>query len=118
MGEERNELRRSRNLSIANAKGVAKSTGNTGQMLDFLNTSAGSLYGMYGDAYNKSLRGEKEYNTTQNAKQQAINAEIGMKEIDANTAERDAARSIRMQALSNIGTTTAMAAIFINPSGG
>lgn len=107
LAEARNEARRTRNLSLATAKGVGAN--DAGQIINYLSGTMANLNSQYGNQFNQSLLQEKAINSELNTKEQLANSEIERYEEQINTAEKDAIRNLKMEALSNIGTVTAMA---------
>ena len=106
LAEQRNEARRSRNLALATAKGIGAN--DTGQMMNYLSGSTAALNSAYGNQFNQSLLAEQEANLETNMREQLANSEIERYDEQINAQERDAARSLRMNALQNIGTIAAM----------
>lgn len=107
LAEQRNEARRSRNLGLASARGIGGN--DTGQMMNYLSGTTAGMNSVYGNQFNQSLMQEKQINAETNMREQLANSQIGMQEEQINTAEKDAIRNLKMQALSNIGTSAAMA---------
>jgi len=109
LAEQRNAARRARNLGLASARGIAAQSSDMGQAMNYLSGTTAGLNSAYGNQFNESLMQEKQMNLQSNMKEQLANSEIEMYEEDINTKETDAIRNLKMQALSNIGTSAAMA---------
>lgn len=109
LAELRNQARRSRNLGLATARGVGAQSGDIGQTMNYLAGTTAGLNDVYGNQFNQSLLQEKQASLESNMREQLANSEIERYEEGINTQEADAIRNLKMQALSNLGTTAAMA---------
>lgn len=107
LAEQRNEARRARNLGLATARNIGSN--DAGQMMNYLSGTTAGLNSIYGNQFNQSLMQEQQANAQIDMREQLANSEIGRYDEQINTQERDAARNLRMQSLSNIGSTIAMA---------
>jgi len=109
LAESRNEARRSRNLGLATSRGIAAQSGDTGQAMNYLSGTTAAMNSQYGNLFNQSLMQEKEMNAQTNMREQLANSEIERYEEGINTAEKDSIRNLKLQSISNMGTSAAMA---------
>jgi hypothetical protein len=80
-------------------------------MAQTMNFLAGANQGIFretGARKGESFMNQENINAEIRNKAGMFNAELSQREADANSAERDAARGIKMQSLSNIGTIAAL----------
>lgn len=101
--QERGSMETSRNNQLGFLKRQAGMAGNAGQALNYLASAVPSAYNQYDQQYAQSIEREQNTNAQIMNQANAQNAQIQMKEAEANAMERDAARSIRDQALGDIG---------------
>lgn len=101
--QERGSMETSRNAQLGFLKRQAGMAGNAGQALNYLASAVPSAYNQYDQQYAQSIEREQNTNAQIMNQANAQNAQIQMKEAEANAMERDAARSIRDQALGDIG---------------
>ena len=101
--QERGSMETSRNNQLGFLKRQAGMAGNAGQALNYLASAVPSAYNQYDQQYAQSIEREQNTNAQIMNQANAQNAQIQMREAEANAMERDAARSIRDQALSDIG---------------
>lgn len=107
LSSQRSEARRNRNLAYATSQRNASMLGNRGSA--YSNAAVSNIFGDYGDVFNESILREQLQNADYRSKAKSANAEISMREKEANAMEKDAVRSAKYQALNNIGQTAAMA---------
>lgn len=110
LGAERDALSQDRNLSRAMSRKLATGSNNVGQALNFLGANESDLSRQFGQNISKSFQTEANLNSEIKNKTRMFNAEISRAEQDANAAEKDAAKSARLQSLSNIGSIAALGA--------
>lgn len=110
LGVERDALSQDRNLSRAISRKLATGSNNVGQALNFLGANESDLSRQFGQNISKSFQTEANLNSEIKNKTRMFNAEISRAEQDANAAEKDAAKSARLQSLSNIGSIAALGA--------
>ena len=101
--QERGSMETSRNAQLGFLKRQAGMAGNAGQALNYLASAVPSAYNQYDQQYAQSIEREQNTNAQIMNQANAQNAQIQMKEAEANAMERDAARGIRDQALGDIG---------------
>jgi hypothetical protein len=107
LANERETLKGSRNLATALARKQAREADSTGMAMNYLAGANAGIMGEYGVEVGQSLTREATTNAQFRSGANETNAEISIREQDARTAEADAARSARQQALMNIGTIAA-----------
>lgn len=107
LSSQRSEAKRNRNLAYATSQRNASMLGNRGSA--YSNAAVSNIFGDYGDVFNESILREQLQNADYRSKAKSANAEISMREKEANAMEKDAVRSAKYQALNNIGQTAAMA---------
>ena len=110
LGAERDALSQDRNLSRAISRKLAAGSNNVGQALNFLGANESDLSRQFGQNISKSFQTEANLNSEIKNKTRMFNAEISRAEQDANAAEKDAAKSARLQSLANIGSIAALGA--------
>jgi hypothetical protein len=103
LAQERANMETSRNNQLGFLKRQASMAGSAGQALNYLGSVVPSAYNQYDQQYAQSIEREQNANTQIRNQANAQNAQIQMREAEANAMERDAARGIRDQAFADIG---------------
>lgn len=103
LAQERANMQTSRNAQLGFLKRQASMAGSAGQALNYLGSAVPSAYNQYDQGYNQSIERESNANAQILNQANAQNAQIQMKEAEANAMERDAARGIRDQAMADLG---------------
>ena len=107
LAQERANMQTSRNAQLGFLKRQASMAGSSGQALNYLGSAIPAAYNQYDQGYNQSIERESNANAQILNQANAQNAQIQMKEAEANAMEKDAARSIRDQAIADIGNISA-----------
>ena len=107
--QERGGMETSRNNQLGFLKRQASMAGSAGQALNYLASAVPSAYNQYDQQYAQSIERQQNTNAQLMNQANAQNAQIQMKEAEANAMEKDAARGIRDQAISDIGNIGAQA---------
>jgi hypothetical protein len=102
-GQERAAMEGSRNAQLGMLKRQASMAGSAGQAMNYLGSAVPSAYNTYDQNYAQSLERQQNTNAQYQNQASAQNAQISMREAEANAQEQDAARGIRDQALSDLG---------------
>lgn len=111
---ERQGLKTTMNNALSISKRNAGIAGNAGQAMNYLAGTIPGITETYSDAISRSLQTENNTNVQLRNAAAAQNAEISMKEAEANAMERDSVRSIRDKAITDIGDI-AMNAAMVRP---
>ena len=111
---ERQGLKTTMNNALSISKRNAGIAGNAGQAMNYLAGTIPGITETYSDAISRSLQTENNTNVQLRNTAAAQNAEISMKEAEANAMERDSVRSIRDKAITDIGDI-AMNAAMVRP---
>jgi len=105
---QRTSIDRDRDLQIALARRAGGNSNNMAQTMNFLAGANQGIFRETGARKGESFMNQENINAEIRNKAGMFNAELSQREADANSAERDAARGIKMQSLSNIGTIAAL----------
>lgn len=110
LSAERDSLAKERELMLSKIRNKANDSTNVAEAMNFISGASQGVLREVGSKISDSFMREANTNADIKNKTKAMNAEIAMKEADTNAAERDAARSHRLQTMSNIGTIAGAAA--------
>jgi hypothetical protein len=105
---QRTSIDRDRDLQLALARRAAGGSDNMAQTMNFLAGANQGIFRETGARKGESFMNQENINAEIKNKANMFNAELSQREADANAAERDAAQSLKLQSLMNMGSIAAM----------